>query len=139
MADRSAARVNLVPFCIFFSLRKQLRFLAIEPFLTLGKASLQVFCTHIAFVFIGLAFLVRDVGDDVDAPLEQLHGLTAIVLLAVTFTALILVAVHQVRKRRGRRTPARSAVDGPSENAEVRRTSRLSIFPSLPTHCPPRP
>ena len=45
-----------------------LRWVAIEPFLTLGKASLQVFCTHIVFVFIGLALLVRDVGQDVDAP-----------------------------------------------------------------------
>jgi hypothetical protein len=96
--------VNLVAFFILlYSQRNHLRWLTIEPFLTLGKASLQVFCTHIAFVFIGLAFLVRDVGDDVDAPLEQLHGLTAIVLLAVTFTALILVAVHQVRKRRASR------------------------------------
>jgi hypothetical protein len=99
--------VNLVTFfLVVYWLRNSLRWLAIEPFLTLGKASLQVFCTHIAFVFIGLAFLVRDVGEDVDAPLEQLHGLTAIVLLAVTFTALILVAVHQVRKRRSsRRSP----------------------------------
>lgn len=93
--------VNLVAFSIvLYWLRHHLRWLAIEPFLILGRASLQVFCTHIAFVFIGLAFLVRDVGDDVNAPLEQLHGLTAIVLLAVTFTALIFVAVYQVRKHR---------------------------------------
>jgi hypothetical protein len=46
------------------------------------------------------------VGDDVNAPLEQLHGVTAIALLAVTFTTLILVAVYQVRKHRsGRRKP----------------------------------
>lgn len=102
--------VNLVTFfVVVYWLRNSLRWFAVEPFRTLGKASLQVFCTHIAFVFIGLAFLVRDVGDDVDAPLEQLHGFTAIVLLAVTFTALILVAVHQVHKRRARRsdTPGR--------------------------------
>ncbi len=97
--------VNLATFfVVVYWLRNSLRWLAIEPFLTLGKASLQVFCTHIAFVFIGLAFLVRDVGQNVDAPLEQLHGLTAIMLLAVTFTALILVAVHQVRKNRASRT-----------------------------------
>jgi hypothetical protein len=109
--------VNLVAFFIvLYSLRNHLRWLTIEPFLTLGKASLQVFCTHIAFVFIGLAFLVRDVGDDVDAPLEQLHGLTAIVLLAVTFTALILVAVHQVRKRRASRgkPPDEGGQQGPA-------------------------
>jgi len=108
--------VNLVTFSVvFYWLRNYLRWFAIEPFLTLGKASLQVFCTHIAFVFIGLAFLVRDVGEDVDAPLEQLHGVTAIVLLAVTFTALILVAVREVRKRRS--NSHNPTEDGGQQNA----------------------
>jgi hypothetical protein len=108
--------INLVTFSIvIYWLRKYLlRIVAIEPFLTLGKASLQVFCTHLAFVFIGLTLLVRDVGDDVGAPSEQLHGIAAIALLAVTFTGLFLVALHEVRRRRARRnslnsTPDRSA------------------------------
>ena len=98
--------INLVTFSIvFYWLRKYLlRMVAIEPFLTLGKASLQVFCTHLAFVFVGLALLVRDVGDDVGAPSEQLHGLPAYALLVLTFTGLILVAVHEVRRRRSRRS-----------------------------------
>jgi hypothetical protein len=93
--------INLVTFSIVvYWLRRHLvKVVAIEPFLTLGKASLRVFCTHILFVFAGLALLVRDVGDDVGGPLEQLHGVTAILLLAVTFAALILVAAHRVRKR----------------------------------------
>jgi hypothetical protein len=97
--------VNLITFSIvLYWLRKYLlRLVAIEPFLTLGKASLQVFCTHLAFVFIGLTLLVRDVGDDVGAPLEQLHGLTAIALIAITFASLMLVAIREVRKRRARR------------------------------------
>ena len=88
--------INLITFSIvLYWLRKYLlRWVAIEPFLTLGKASLRVFCTHIAFVFIGLALLVRDVDDDVGAPAEQLHGITAIALLVVTFTGLILVAIY---------------------------------------------
>jgi hypothetical protein len=98
--------VNLVTFSIvFYWLRKYLlRIVAIEPFLTLGRASLQVFCTHLVFVFVGLTLLVRDVGEDVGAPLEQLHGPEAVILLAVTFTALILVAVREVRKNRIRRS-----------------------------------
>lgn len=94
--------VNLVTFSVvLYSLRRYLfRWVAIEPFLTLGKASLHVFCTHVAFVFVGLALLVRDVGEDVDGPSEQLHGFPAIALLAITFTGLILVAVHEVRSRR---------------------------------------
>ncbi|MGA7317101.1 MAG: OpgC domain-containing protein, partial [Silvibacterium sp.] len=63
-----------------------------EPFLTLGKASLEVFCAHLFFVFVGLALLYGEV--------EQLRGLAAITLLTVTFLALILVAANEVRKRR---------------------------------------
>lgn len=93
--------INLVTFSIVgYWLRRHLvRVVAIEPFLTLGKASLRVFCAHIVFVFVGLSLLVRDVGQDVGAPPEQLHGLAALVLLAATFASLILVASHQTRKR----------------------------------------
>jgi hypothetical protein len=97
--------INLAAFCIvFYWMRKYLlRWVAIEPFLTLGKASLHVFCTHLAFVFVGLTLLVRDVGEDVDAPSEQLHGIAAVALLVITFTSLILVAAREVRSHRTRR------------------------------------
>lgn len=100
--------VNMVSFAVvLYWMRKYLlQWVATEPFLTLGRASLHVFCTHVVFVFIGLAFLVRDVGQDVSAPAEQLHGVSAAILLLVTFTGLMLVAIRQVRKRRsGRRGP----------------------------------
>lgn len=108
--------INLVTFSIvFYWLRKYLlRWVAVEPFLTLGKASLQVFCTHLAFVFVGLTLLVRDVGDDAGAPSEQLHGFTAITLLVVTFAGLILVAIREVRKRRARRKVASDPAPGQS-------------------------
>jgi hypothetical protein len=85
--------LNLLAFTIvFYWLRKYvLRVVAIEPFLTLGKASLHVFCAHLFFVFVGLTLLYGD--------LEQLQGITAIALVVVTFAALILVAVNEVRKR----------------------------------------
>ena len=73
------------------------------PFLTLGKASLRVFCAHLFFVFVGLALLYQDVGQDADGQIEQLHGFTAIALLAVTFAALILVAANEVQNRRKER------------------------------------
>jgi hypothetical protein len=76
------------------------RLIAIEPFLTLGKASLRVFCAHLFFVFVGLALLYQVVGQDGDGQIEQLHGTPAIALLVVTFTALIIVAASEVRKRR---------------------------------------
>lgn len=97
--------VNLVTFSIAaYWLRKHLvPLLAIEPFLTLGRASLRVFCAHVVFVFLGLAFLVRDVGQGVGAPPEQLHGMTAALLLTGTFTALFLVARQEVRKHQAQR------------------------------------
>src|ERR1700729_2439294 len=51
--------VNIAAFMVvFYWLRKYVRVVVSrEPFLTLGKASLQVFCAHLFFVFGGLALL----------------------------------------------------------------------------------
>lgn len=96
--------LNLIAFTVVvYWLRKYLlRLVAIEPFLTLGKASLRVFCAHIFFVFVGLALLYGDFNSD---GLDQLHGPLAIALLAVTFTALLLVAWDEVRKKHARQAP----------------------------------
>jgi hypothetical protein len=89
--------INLVTFTIvFYWLRKYvLRAVSVEPFLTLGKASLHVFCAHVFFVFVGLALLYSDV--------PELHGWPALALLAVTFAGLVLVAVREVRRQRAAR------------------------------------
>jgi hypothetical protein len=86
--------LNIAAFLVvFYWLRKYIRVVvAREPFLTFGKASLQVFCAHLLFVFGGLALLVGE--------MEQLTGWTAIALLAVTFVSLFLVAANEVRKKR---------------------------------------
>jgi hypothetical protein len=86
--------LNIAAFLVvFYWLRKYVKIaVAREPFLTLGKASLQVFCAHLLFVFAGLALLYGE--------MEQLTGLTAILLLAVTFVSLFLVATNEVRKKR---------------------------------------
>jgi hypothetical protein len=78
--------------------RYVVRLVAHEPFLTLGKASLQVFCAHVFFVFAGLALLYGDI--------PQLHGFRAYGMLALTFTGLFLVAMREVRLRRAERTAA---------------------------------
>ena len=95
--------LNLASFSLvlYWLRRYLLRIVAIEPFLTLGKASLRVFCTHIFFVFAGLALLYGDV--DYTDGVPQLHGLTAIALLAVTFSVLMIVAVNEARKKRAAR------------------------------------
>lgn len=68
-----------------------------EPFLTLGRASLRVFCAHIVFVFAGLTMLYGDFNAD---GLDQLHGTPAVVLLTCTFAALIWLASNEVRRKR---------------------------------------
>lgn len=75
--------------------RYVVRVIAREPFLTLGKASLQVFCAHVFFVFAGLALLYGDI--------PQLHGFRAYGMLVLTFTGLFLVAVREARLRREER------------------------------------
>jgi hypothetical protein len=109
--------VNLVCFTILlYWLRKPvLRVVAVEPFLTLGKASLEVFCAHIFFVFFGLALLYGEV--------TQLHGLVAIGLLVFTFTGLILVALRVVRRRRDEKE---RAADG-----EKAGETKISVPPTV--------
>lgn len=123
--------INLVTFSIaVYWLRKYLiRWVSIEPFLTLGKASLRVFCAHVVFVFIGLSFLLRDVDQDAGAPPEQLHGAAAIMLLLGTFTALFLVARHEVARRKAER--ARRTAEAP----------QAGVFPASATYQgePPAP
>ncbi len=91
--------INLMAFTmvVYWARKYLVKLVAIEPFLTLGKASLKVFCAHLFFVFAGLALLYGDFNAD---GLDQLHGFPAIALLAVTFTALIVVAANEVRKKR---------------------------------------
>jgi hypothetical protein len=103
--------INLAAFsiAIYWFRKFLLRFVNTEPFLTLGKASLHVFCAHVFFVFIGLSLLMRDVDEDVGAPAEQLHGIPAIALLMITFIALFLVAVRVVRQRRAERAAREKA------------------------------
>jgi hypothetical protein len=100
--------INLVAFTVVvYWLRRYLKPLfAREPFLTLGKASLEVFCAHVVFVFVGLTLLYNDV--------PELHGWPAIGLLTVTFTGLILVALREVRKRQAKKHAAEQAGGGGS-------------------------
>jgi len=109
--------LNIAAFLIlFYWLRKYVKVVvAREPFLTLGKASLQVFCAHLLFVFGGLAMLYGE--------MEQLTGITAVLLLAVTFISLFLVAANEVRKKRRekqnpKKPPAPEVSAQPSGNTQ---------------------
>jgi hypothetical protein len=86
--------LNLIAFsCVIYGSRKFLTRLVLrEPFLTLGKASLEVFCAHVFFVFVGLALLYGE--------MSELHGRNALIILVITFTGLMLVAIREVRRKR---------------------------------------
>ncbi|MGH9589194.1 MAG: OpgC domain-containing protein [Terracidiphilus sp.] len=94
--------LNSIAFGVLcYSMRKPLtRIISIEPFLTLGKASLRVFCAQLVFVFVALGLLYRDVGQDISGPPPTLHDATAAIMFAVTFPVLMLVAWQQVRSKR---------------------------------------
>jgi hypothetical protein len=85
--------LNLAAFAIFLygSRRLVKQVISIEPFLTLGKASLEVFCSHLFFVFLGLAMLSDES--------SQLHGFRAAVLVAITFSGMLLVAIREAHRQ----------------------------------------
>ncbi len=86
--------LNLFAFTALFYWMRRFVFPVVqtEPFLTLGKASLEVFCAHVVFVFLALALLYNDV--------TELHGPLAVAVLAGTFIGLFLLASTLVRRRR---------------------------------------
>jgi hypothetical protein len=110
--------LNLIAFTtvVYWARKYLIKLVAVEPFLTLGKASLKVFCAHLFFVFAGLALLYGDMNRD---GLDQLHGIPALALLAITFTALIIVATNEVKKKHAERERKRREdnLDGPSFTA----------------------
>jgi hypothetical protein len=85
--------LNIIAFvCVLYSLRGAVRWLiSREPFITLGRASIEVFCAHLLFVFVGLALLYGEV--------PQLHGVYALSLLIATLIGLLYVAQRQVRRK----------------------------------------
>jgi hypothetical protein len=120
--------VNLVAFTtVVYWARKYLtKLVSIEPFLTLGKASLKVFCAHLFFVFAGLALLYGDINQN---GLDQLHGLPAIALLAITFTALIIVAANEVKKKHAERDRKKreASLAAQGGNPEARSPAREEV------------
>jgi hypothetical protein len=97
--------LNLIAFgCVLYWSRRLLtRLVLIEPLVTLGKASLEVFCAHIVFVFVGLALLYGDI--------SQLHGIYAGVLVLFTFSGLMLVALRERRRKRQSKAALRPPIE----------------------------
>jgi hypothetical protein len=91
--------LNLAAFAIFLYGSRSVvkRLVTVEPFLTLGKASLEVFCAHLFFVFVGLALLAGEAG--------QLHGIRAALLILLTFSGMFLVALRAISRQQQNGTP----------------------------------
>lgn len=117
--------LNIAAFMVvFYWMRKYIRVVvAREPFLTLGKASLQVFCAHLFFVFAGLALLYGEV--------EQLHGWVAVGLLAVTFVSLFLVAANVVRKNRAKKKKQQDESGAPRDAGHPPITAQIDAVDSI--------
>lgn len=115
--------LNLVAFTIFvYWARKYIvKVIAREPFLTLGKASLRVFCAHILFVIAGLTMLYGDIDAD---GVDQLHGWRAIFLLGCTFAALIWVATNEVKTKRAAKERREAAARREREIKEQQELAR---------------
>jgi len=114
--------LNLIAFTVlvYWARKFLLRIVSIEPFLTLGKASLRVFCAHIVFVFAGLTMLYGDFNSD---GLDQLHGIPAILLLTATFGSLLWLASNEVRKKRAeKQLAAAKASAQPQKEQELAKT-----------------
>ena len=112
--------INLTAFtiCAYWSRKYLIKLIHREPFLTLGKASLHVFCAHIMFVFLGLLMLYGDIDSN---GLDQLHGIPAFLLLAGTFVSLFVLARREVRSKRAekeRRLAAEAALRRAEEPEE---------------------
>ena len=103
--------LNLIAFsCLLYWGRHVVsKIVQVEPLLTLGKASLEVFCAHVFFVFSGLAFLYGEI--------DQLHGMHAVALVAFTFCGMLLVALREARRTQQAKTsPSTSSTPNASSS-----------------------
>jgi len=83
--------------------------LAVRPLVLMGQSSLQVFCAHFVFCFLGLAWMGGN---------DRLYGWPQPVLVVVTFAALLLVAKlfarPEINGAPNRSPSARPAVNAPA-------------------------
>lgn len=89
LVDFSAVSMVLIRF------RSIPKAISIRPLVLMGQSSLQVFCTHFVFCFIGIGMMGSS---------ERIFGWPQAALIAGTFTALLLVAkLHVAHVAAGRR------------------------------------
>jgi hypothetical protein len=101
---------------VFWQLRRYIaKALTREPLITFGQASIEVFCAHLFFVFVGLSMVAGE--------RRHTHGPAAFVLDIVTFLALYGIAVVVVRRQKAKRA-LRAQEHGTAHETAVRREER---------------
>lgn len=106
--------INIAAYIVlFWWLRKYIaKALNHEPLITFGQASIEVFCAHLFFVFVGLSFISGE--------LLHAHGTEAVLLDLVTFPALFAFAVWVVRRRQNKKQPPRTMEPPPARETPPR-------------------
>jgi hypothetical protein len=92
--------VNFSAFAVLLvRLQPVMKLLAVRPLVTLGQASLQVFCAHLFFCFFGLTMMGNA---------SMVSGWRQLLLLTLTFSALFLTAKIFAKqpKTEARRVPS---------------------------------
>jgi hypothetical protein len=92
--DFAAVTMVLVRF------RSLLQIFAVRPLVLMGQSSLQVFCTHFIFCFLGIALMGSG---------DRIYGWAQVPLVVVTFAALLLVA--KIAARPEQATPVNAVRD----------------------------
>lgn len=97
--------------------RSALKPLAIRPLVLLGQSSLQVFCTHFVFCFVGLAMMGNG---------DRIFGWRQVALIVGTFAALLSVAKLRARPELSGPAPAASGSPRPVPARVTAREDRFT-------------
>lgn len=99
--------INIAAYIVlFWWIRKAIaRAITHEPLIIFGQASIEVFCGHLFFVFVGLALVTGD--------LLHISGPAALTLDIITLPALFLMALWIRRRRQRRRQREKPALASP--------------------------
>jgi hypothetical protein len=106
---------------LFWWLRKYIaKAISQEPLILFGQASIEVFCWHLFFVFLGLGLVSGD--------LLHASGTWAIVLDIITFPALFAIAIYVVRRRQKRNGRLRPPAVAAAAHVATLRAAKPSVI-----------
>lgn len=106
--------VRLVDFSAFavllIRLQPVMKLLAVKPLVMLGQSSLQVFCAHLFFCFFGLTMMGNA---------SMVSGWRQVILLTLTFSALLFTAKIFAKQPKTEPRPSRNRTLAPDARAFI--------------------